>query len=98
MAFGDAYIQPMLDRFGVSVTIGAVTAKCLRDEADERVLGDEWAYLIGKSLVVRCETGKFPALAVNVAMVVDGVSYTAAAVQRFGPDGRTTRVIAVRIP
>ena len=102
MAFGDRYVQPMLDRFGVSVTIGAVTVKCLRDDADEQTLGDEWASLTGKALVVRCKTftngtPTFPTLAVGVAMTVDGVAMSAAQVQRFGPDGETTRIVAVRV-
>lgn len=97
MAFGDAYTQTLLNRFGVSVTIGAVTAKCLRDEADEQTLGDDWASLTGKALVVRVKTGTFPALAVGVAMIVDGVAMIAAQVRAFGPDGATTRIVAVLV-
>jgi len=95
--FGDKNIQPMLDRFGVSVTIGAVTAKCLRDEADEQALGDDWASLTGKALVVRCRTGTFPALVVGVAMTVEGVAMHAAQVQAEALDGGTTRIVAVRV-
>jgi len=95
--YGDAYLQPALDRFGVPVTIGAVTAKCLRDEADEETLTGEWAYLIGKAVVVTCKTGTFPALAVAVAMTVDGVAMKAAHVLVEGLDGGTTRIVAVRV-
>lgn len=96
MGFGDAYIQPMLNRFGVSVTIGAVTAKCLRNEVDVNTLGDEWAPLAGKSIVVECVSGTFPALAVGVAMTVDGVAMHAARVNAKGPTG-TTLILAVRV-
>lgn len=97
MAFGDSYTQPMLNRFGVSVTIGAVTAKCLRDEVDDQTLGDEWASLTGKALVVEMKSGTFPALVVGVGMTVDGVAMFAARVQAKGVDGGTTRVVAVKV-
>lgn len=90
------YTQPMMDRLGVVVTIGGVSAKCLRDEADERTLGDDWAFLIGKALVVQCKTGTFPALANGVAVVVDGVSLFVHSSRVSGVDGETTQFVCVR--
>jgi len=48
-------------------------------------------------VVVTCKTGTFPALAVAVAMTVDGVAMKAAHVLVEGLDGGTTRIVAVRV-
>ena len=74
--FGAGDIQPMLDTVGVSVTIGAVTAKCIRDMQDDAVASAEDGSLVGRMVTLIAKTGTFPALVEGVAATVEGTAYT----------------------
>ena len=69
-------IQPMLDDFGVPVTIGGVTAKALVNDSDEEIASGANAVLIGRAVVLLAHRDAFPAAAQGVAATVDGAAYT----------------------
>jgi len=84
-------IQPMIDGFGVPVTIGGATARALVDDSDEIVAsvfdGSRTAsVLVGRAVVLRADRDAFPAAAQGVAATVDypaaGTDYTVVSVRR----------------
>lgn len=93
--FGGGDIQPMLDTVGVSVTIGAVTAKGVRDIEDEAVAVAEDGSYYGRLVTVIVKTGTFPALIEGVAATVEGTAYTVKQQHMIG-DGALTRVRCAR--
>jgi len=72
---GDGDLQPMLDTFGVPVTIGAVTAKCVMDMTDQPIATAEDGQVMAREVTLRAVTGTFPAVAAGVSATVDGVAY-----------------------
>jgi len=81
-----ADIQPMLDEFGVPVTIGGVTAKCIVNDSDEEIASGANALLIGRAIVSRADRDAFPAAAQGAAAAADypapGTAYTVVSVRR----------------
>ena len=81
-----ADIQHMLDEFGVPVTIGGVTAKCIVSDSDEEITAGANSVLVGRAVICRADRDAFPAAAQGVAAVVDypaaGTSYTVVSVRR----------------
>ncbi len=79
-------IQLMLDEFGVPVTIGGVTAKCIVRDSDEEIASSVNSVLVGRAIVLKAARDTFPAAAQGVAATVDypavGTSYTIVSVQR----------------
>lgn len=101
--FGASDIQPLLDTFGVPVTVGAVTAKGIVDEEDADELADSFPRgipprpegVIGKSRIVRVKTGTFT-ITEGGDITVDGVAYKVHGHYQEG-DGAVTRVRVVKI-
>jgi hypothetical protein len=79
-------IQPMLDEFGVPVTIGGVTAKCIINDSDEEIASGANALLIGRAIIARADRDAFPAAAQGVAATADypaaGTTYEVVSVRR----------------
>ena len=73
--YNAAEIQMMLDEFGVDVTISGITAKGIVDRVDEEEAVGYQTHQIGKSIMVTGKTGTWPALAVEIVAIVDGVTY-----------------------
>lgn len=88
--YGASFNQAMLDKIGVSVTVGATTAKGMADTVDETELEASAVRLIAKSRAVRVVTGAFVGLAVGVAVTVDGSNYVVTSVRQVG-DGAFTK-------
>ena len=79
-------VQQMLDEFGVPVTIGGVTAKCIVNDSDEEIASGVNALLIGRAIIARADRDAFPAAAQGVAATADypaaGTAYTVVSVRR----------------
>jgi hypothetical protein len=75
--FGDADAQAVIDTYGVSVTIGGVTAKGLLRISDEPLaMSDQAGKLMATQATVLALTATFiSVLAQGIAAIVDGVSY-----------------------
>lgn len=96
--FSDEDIDAMIEATGgVDVTVAGVTAKGLRRRPGVEVLGDgEVPAVEDLAEVVTVRTGAFPALAIGVAIDVDG---TLLKVQSALPieDGALTRVVCTTL-
>ena len=88
--YGASDFRQALQIAGVSVTVGAVTAKGLLDAPDERMLQGELTEYIGRSVSVLVETGVF-ALTSGGAITVDGSAYKILAFEQID-DGVPTRI------
>ena len=79
-------VQRMLDDFGVPVTIGGITAKCIVNDSDEEIASGVSAVLIGRAIIARADRDAFPAAAQGVAATSDypaaGTAYTVVSVRR----------------
>lgn len=91
MTFGLDDVAGMLADLGEDVIIGGITAKGLYRRADEIVLDQGSPGTIAKTTHVIVQRGAFPALEIDVPVVVDGTSWKARAVLDL-PDPRLTRV------
>lgn len=78
MTYGQDDAAAMLEDLGEDVTIGAVTAKGLFRRADEIALEEQLGLgTIVKSTHIVVERGKFPTLAIGVAIQVSGAEWIA---------------------
>ena len=81
-----ADVQQILNEFGIPVTIGGVTAKCIINDSDEEIATGTNAILIGRAIIARADRDAFPAAAQDVAATADyptaGTSYTVISVRR----------------
>jgi hypothetical protein len=84
----DADIEVMLGDFGVPMTFGAYTGKCLVDLADQEMVPTITGALV-EVRIGTIRTAAFPGLAVGSTVVVDGTTYTVRDRKRVG-DGRLT--------
>lgn len=79
-------VQLMLDEFGVPVTIGGVTAKCIVKDSDEEIASSSNSALVGRAIVLKAARDTFPAAAQGAAATVDypavGTAYTIVSVRR----------------
>jgi len=90
--FGEADILAMMaGPFGVDVTVGATTARGIRDVQDEELLRGDGAVLVGRVVSVVVKTGTFSGLAEGVAITVEGTVYRVIDQHRI-EDGALTRV------
>lgn len=93
---GESQIPAMFKHCAnATVVCGGVTLRCVVDRVDEEMLRGEYAHLIGKAITVSCPTGALPALAIGVALTVDGVAFKAVAPMQRGDGGVTTFLCAV---
>lgn len=93
--FGASDLDALLYDTGVSVVVGAVTARGLEDTVDEAMLRETAPHLIGKVRTVIVKTGTF-ALDTRGAITVDGVAYKIHSLEQLD-DGALTRVTCVSI-
>lgn len=94
--FGAGDLQPMLDTVGVSVTVGAVTAKCVRDVVDEAIATSADGSLVGRMVTLIAKTGTFPTLAAGVVATIEGTSYTISQTLLID-DGALTRIRCAKV-
>lgn len=94
-----ADIQPMLDEWGVSVTVGSVTARCIVSDNDEQIAATANSVLVGRAITLRTVPGTFPALVEGVTVTVDypapATAYKAVAVRRVSTEHES--VICARV-
>jgi hypothetical protein len=89
-------VQIMLNEFGLSVTVGAVTAKGTVDRTDEEMKMAGFTEFIGKAILVTLYTKTFAAvLAVGAAITVDGTAYKIHELLQSA-DGALTRVLCAK--
>ncbi len=87
-------VRVLLADFGVPVSAGGRTAQALVDSADELLMQNGNAPLIGRHIVATLMTGSVP-VAVGGQLVIDGVAYRAAEVYRLD-DGLLTRIVCAK--
>lgn len=94
--YGSGDIQALLDEFGIPVTVGAVTAKAVRDTQDEAVAAAEDGSIVGRMVSLVVKTGTYPTLAEGVAATVEGTAYTVKQ-QLLIDDGALTLVRCAKV-
>lgn len=87
-------VDVMCDEFGVSVVIGAVTANAIVNRTSKEMLaalglGGLW----GRAIDAKFKTGKFPAVAVEGVVTIEGVAYRVVRILEE-QDGGVTRLVA----
>ena len=84
--------QPMLDDFGVPVTIAGVTAKCIIRDSDEEVAASASSVLVGRAIVADAVLATFPGAVEGAAATADypapGTDYKVIGVRRKGTGER----------
>lgn len=90
--FREEAIQPMLDAMGVSVTVGATTAKALWNTVDDEQVRDEVGTVTGRVYEAIAKTGTFAGLQQGATLVRDSVNYTVIQARRI-EDGALTRAL-----
>jgi len=95
--FMEGDVQALIDGAGgISMTVGATTAKVLVDEADEELIRDDAAVLVGRVVVIRAKTGTFSGLVEGATVTLDhpvaATSYKVVKQHREG-DGAVTRAL-----
>jgi hypothetical protein len=88
----------MHDAFGVSVTVGAVTAKCIVDLVDEATAATRGisADTITRTIRVLAKTGTFSGLTYGTAITVAGDAYKILQALQFG-DGARTEILCAKV-
>lgn len=93
--YGASDLDVALQDSGVTVTVGSTTGRGLVDVADDALLRQEAADLVGKLVVVTVKTGVFT-LAPKAALTADSVAYKIHSIDRLD-DGAYTRVVCVEV-
>jgi len=101
MAYRDADIQPMLDEFGVLVTIAGVAAKCMVNDSDDELATGASGALVGRVIGLVAKTGTFPGATQGAVATVDypaaGASYKVVSVRRGPPTGQLSTIVCARL-
>lgn len=87
-------VRVLLNDFGVPVAAGGRTAKALVDSADEMLMANGNAPMIGRHIVATMMTGSVP-VQTGGQLTIDGVAYRASEVYQLD-DGLITRVVCAR--
>lgn len=97
----DADIQRMLDDCGVSVTVGATTAKCLVSDSDEQIASESSSVLIGRAIILDCKRGTFAGLAQGAALTADypaaATSYKVVSVRRKESKEQRISIVCAKV-
>lgn len=94
MAFGDADLDVFMTDFAVSVVVGSVLIKGIKDTQSDVVLGSGGAGVIGSLPAIRVKASDVAArnIAIGTALTVDGTAYTVREPVSLGPDGAFVRL------
>src|SRR5262245_49037831 len=91
--FQEGDVQALIDGAGgVSVTVGATTAKGLRDVVDDELVRDEVGIVAGTVVSVVVKTGTFAGLVQGATIIVEGSTLIVIQARRID-DGALTRVL-----
>jgi hypothetical protein len=89
-AFGDSDIPALMADMSVAVTVGGVAGVGLLDEADEIVVQDALrGQVVVMATTLTVQTSKFPAVAIDAAVVIGSATFTVRERLRIGDGGLT---------
>lgn len=88
-------VRVLLADFGVVIAAGNRTSKALVDSADELLMANGNAPLIGRHIVATVMTGSVP-VKVGDALTIEGVAHRASEVYQLD-DGLITRIICAKV-